>query len=172
MAKSVSARQLGEILGITERQVNRIAEKGDVFQRDLNGTFDVVQCVHDYYKTKFCHEDYSVELEREKVKHERIKREKSELLLAKMRNELHEAPIIEEVITGMLVTFRNRMLGIPSKLAPQVIGQRSIAKISELIGKEINEALTELSEYDPSMFAGGEVYDDEPENDQSIQEDP
>jgi hypothetical protein len=172
MNETVSARELAVIIDLTERRVNQISKEKDIFPKDASGKFLVVQSVYNFYKDKFGHEDVSVALEREKVEHEKIKRQKSELILAKMRNELHDAATIEKVMTDMLVTFRNRMLSIPSKLAPQIIGQRNIGKISELIAKEVNDALTELSDYDPSMFAEGEVYEDEPENDQSVQEDP
>ena len=90
--------------------------------------------------------------------------------LAKMRNQLHDARDVELALTNMVVTFRNKVLSIPQKLAPKIIGLDNLAEITEAINEELYEALTELSEYDPAMFAGGEEIIEE-EDDQVISED-
>jgi phage terminase Nu1 subunit (DNA packaging protein) len=166
MAKFVSAKQLAEALGITERRVNQITKEKDIFPRDLNGKFALVQCIENYYRDKFEIESPSAELDREKVRHERAKREKTELQLAKMRNELFEASVVEHFLTNMVVTFRNRILGVPTKLAPIIIGQKNISIISNIIEKELRSTLAELSEYDASMFIDEEVFDDEDETEE------
>ncbi len=171
MAKFITARYLAEILGITERRVNQIASEGRVFTRDLNGKFDVVECVAAYYKEKYVPADKNVNYDEEKALHEKAKREKAELLLAKMKNELHSAEDIELIMTNMIVTFRNKLLAIPSAIAPSLVRLKNINKISEMIDLKIREALLELSEYSPGMFGDGED-EDEPENNQFIQEDP
>jgi len=169
MAKFITARYLAEILGITERRVNQISNEKKIFTRDLNGKYQVVECVAAYYKEKYLPASRNIDYEEEKARHERAKREKQELLLAKMKGELHEAATVENVLTNMLVTFRTRMLGVPTKIAPTLIGQKNISKITDIIDREIREVLTELSEYDPAMFADGEVYLDD-ENDQTLSE--
>lgn len=65
---------------------------------------------------------------------------------------MHDAEDIERVLTGMLINFRNRILAIPSKVAPKIIGQKSIAVINEILQQELYDALNELSEYDPEIF--------------------
>ena len=171
MAKFVSARQLSEVLGITERRVNQIANEGKVFTRDLNGKFDVVQCVESYYREKFIKDDDESNYDKERALHEKAKREKTELQLLKMRNRLHWAEDVEMVMTEMLVRFRNRILGVPTAIAPKLY-RKSVPKIAEILKTELHSALSELSEYDPGMFESEEyevLYDGET-NDSTVQE--
>lgn len=173
MAKFVTARQLAEILGITERRVNQIANEGRVFTRDLNGKFDVVKCAEAYYREKFAKDDDELNYEREKALHEKAKREKAELLLLKMKNRLHWAEDVELVMTEMLVRFRNRILGIPAAIAPKLY-RKSVPQIAEILKRELHSALNELSEYDPGMFESEEyevLYDGETD-DSTVQENP
>ncbi|MDO6355293.1 DNA-packaging protein [Caloramator sp. CAR-1] len=151
MEKYVTAKKLAQILGITERRVNQLVNEEKVLQRDANGKFELQKSVHDYYKYKFC-KDEELDLTIEKAKHERAKREIAEIELAKLKNKMHDAEDIERVLTGMLINFRNRILAIPSKVAPKIIGQKSIAVINEILQQELYDALNELSEYDPEMF--------------------
>ncbi|MBP1616073.1 MAG: hypothetical protein H6Q67_2326 [Firmicutes bacterium] len=89
MAKLITAKELSEILGISERRVNQIVTEKQTFERELNGKFDVVKCVEAYYRDMLLDVDYNADLDRERALHEKAKREKSELLLKQMKNELH-----------------------------------------------------------------------------------
>lgn len=173
MAQYVSARELAEILDLTERRINQIVSEKDIFPKGENGKFIVSQCVYNYYADKFFGDEIEKALIQEKTLHEKAKREKTELLLAKMKGEMHDAADVEKALTDMVITFRNKVLGIPSKVAPLLVGQKNIGKIRDIIDKEVREALTELSEYDAAMFSGDgiEVEEDEPENNQVIQSD-
>jgi hypothetical protein len=167
MEKYISANELAQILDITERRVNQIVTEKGTFQRRLNGKFEVVSCVEAYYRSLFLE---GLDLDRERALHERVKREKTELQLAKMKNEVHETTVIELVITNMLVTFRNRILGIPASLAPKLI-KKTVPEINAILQKELRSALSELSEYDPAKFAEFEVESDGTENNQPVSED-
>ena len=96
----------------------------------------------------------------------------AELQLAKLKNQMHDATIVELVMTDMLTTFKNRLLGLPQKISPKVIGLKSISEVNDMLASEINEALAELSDYSPALFAeGGEDTGDDESNDGSILED-
>ena len=56
----------------------------------------------------------------EKAKNERAKRKIAELKLAKMNGEVYSADTVEQVMTEMLVNLRTQLLGLPTKLAPQL----------------------------------------------------
>jgi phage terminase Nu1 subunit (DNA packaging protein) len=166
-----NAKKLAEILEISERRVNQLTSEKGIFEKDLNGKFNISKCVEAYYREKFIETDYGKELEQEKVLLERAKRERAELLLGKLKNELHEATVIELAITNMLVTFRNRILGIPAAIAPKLV-RKTVPEINKLLQKELRSALSELSEYDPAKFAEFEVADgDGTENNNTVQED-
>lgn len=154
----VKSKALASILGITQRRVNQLAKEG-ILNKDSKGSFDLVEAVPAYIAYATTEND---ELRQEKILHERAKRRKAELDLKVREGKLHEAEDVEFALTGMIVTFRNRLLSIPSKLAPQLIGVNSIAEIQTVIDTELREAMTELSEYDPAMF-NGEAYTDDDE---------
>lgn len=74
---------------------------------------------------------------------------------------------MEEFLTNMLVSFKSRLLSIPQKVAPIVVSEDDVNRISDILEKEIFEALEELSEYDPLKIdknAGLEFEDDEEED--------
>ena len=150
MITQVKSKELATILGITQRRVNQLVKEA-VLEKNSAGQFDLAQSVQAYISFAVTDSD---ELKKEKTLHERAKRQKAEIVLAHLENRMHDAADVEEALTGMLVTFRSRILGMPSKLAPQILGMKNIGEIQSLINKEAREALTELSEYDPAMFAG------------------
>ena len=169
MDKFVSAKELGEILGITDRRVYQLEKETKLFSRGISGKFEVVECVEKYYRQKLIPDEDKLNYDKEHTLLEKAKREKAELQLSKMKNELHQSEIVENVLSGMIITCRNRLISIPQKLAPQLIGLKNISKISEIIDIEIRSALCELSEYDPAMFVFEEG--DPIENDTTPEED-
>lgn len=77
---------------------------------------------------------------------------------------------MEEFLTNMLVSFKSRLLSIPQKVAPIVVSEDDVNRISDILEKEIFEALEELSEYDPLKIdknADLEFEDDEEEDEDS-----
>ena len=96
----------------------------------------------------------------EKAKHEKIKREIAELKLAMMEGNAYSAKTVELVMTEMLSNLRTQLLGLPTKLAPQLEGKKK-EQIYTILTHEIEEKLSELSEYSPDLFIDEEVVDDD-----------
>ena len=79
--------------------------------------------------------------------------ELSELELAKVRNQL---VIVDDVVKAWVDTLSNlksKMTSIPSKAAPIVASETEIGPVQEILTDFINEALEELSSYDPKVSA-------------------
>lgn len=168
----LTSSQLADILNIGERRINQIAKEGTIFKRDLNGKFDAAKCVESYYLYKLAPDGETLNYNVEHTLLERAKREKAELELKLMKKELHRAEDVEACLTGMIIIFRNRMLGIPSQIAPVITGEKRTAKIQELLDLRIREALTELAEYDNDMFDQGDTPDYEDDDDEEPGETP
>lgn len=156
--------RLANALGITQQRVSQLIQDGVVVKDDKNQVL-IVESLKNYYKLRgtgsggsgdACDE---LDLITEKAKHERTKREIAELKLAKMERNAYSAHTVELVLTEMLSTLRTQLLGLPSKLAPQLEGQ-SKEVIYMRMTEEIEEKLAELSEYSPDLF-DEEVEDDE-----------
>lgn len=144
-------KTLAKILKISDRRVRQLKKDGILIEDETGGLYYIPDCVQRYYEYKLKPAS-SIDFENEKALHEKAKRERAEMLNAKLRNELHSAKDIEMVLTNMLVTFRNKMLSIPAKISPKLVRQRDVNVIYHELEKEIKEALTELSEYNPEMF--------------------
>ena len=172
----VSTDAMATLLGFTRQRINQLAKEG-ILEKQAAGRYPLMKNVQRYIeylrtgvKDKGDEDDEAqAKYWEEKALHEKAKREMAEIKLAKLKNQMHDASDVELVMTNMLVTFRTRILAIPDKVAPKVIGLKNLSEISDAINNELLEALTELSEYDPALFAGGG--DDETEDDQPVPED-
>jgi phage terminase Nu1 subunit (DNA packaging protein) len=150
MALYVNAKELANALDLSERRINQLVSEGTL-EKGNDGKFNIYSAIESYVKkTHGLDADLSYEVER--AEHEQIKKEMAQIRLDKLRNKVHDAKDVELVLTNMLVTFRTRMLGIPSQVAPRILGKKDLASVIGDITTEIKEALKELSEYNPEMF--------------------
>jgi phage terminase Nu1 subunit (DNA packaging protein) len=170
----VSTDALAKLFGYTRQRINQLAQEG-ILEKQANGRWPLMKNVQrfiDFLKTGRKNQDddeHQAMFWEEKALHEKAKREMAEIKLAKLKNQMHDAADVEFVMTNMLVTFRNRILAIPDKVAPKVLGVKNLSEISDIISTELHEALTELSEYDPALFVGG---GEDAEDDTVVSEDP
>lgn len=153
----VNQKELGAILGITDRRIRQLKEEYGLFRRGMTTekkmkNYCLEKCVPEYINYKLEAEvqgGTNLNREKEQAEHEQIKKKISVLRLRKLRRELHNAVDVEEFLTDMLLQFKNRLLSIPQKVAPLVVSEDDINLIMEKMEKEIFETLEELSEYDP-----------------------
>lgn len=163
---TVSAAVLGDMFGVTDRRIRQMAEEGTVV-RAAKGRYKLVESVKNYLLTlKLAAEGVGVELadgeinfDEEKALHERVKRHISELKLQVMKGELHKAEDVQIVMMDMLVAFKTKIMGIPSKTAP-ILENREAVFIKERLTKEVIEALNELKDYDPKVFYSDEYVEE------------
>lgn len=166
----VTAKVIGQIIGVTDRRVRQLAQEG-VVPKHESGSYELVPTIKayvNYIKVGIDAEEGSdkANLDKEKYLHEKAKREKAELILGEMKGELHDAAIVEEVMSDMLSNFRSKLLSIPSKTAPILLGINDIPEIQEILEEKIFEALQELSDYDPVKFRSEKFIEEVEETEQ------
>lgn len=166
-ATIVNSVTLGDIWGITDRRVRKLAEEG-VIEAVSRGKYDLASCTKRYCaylrqaaESSEDKKNAKLDYDTEKALHEKIKREKSELQLKVMRGELHKAEDVDFVMTDMITKAKMKLLAIPSKAADLVIGRKDINSIENIIQKMIEEALVELSDYNSDLFKNDEVIEDD-----------
>lgn len=179
----VNQKELADALGITSRRIRQLTEEYGLFENaKAEGSgrkkYNLSRCVQEYI-------DYKVDAEapggtnlikeKEQAEHEQIKKKISILKLRRLKRELHEAMDVEMFLTDMLINFKNRLLSIPSKVAPLVQGEEDVNQIVSILEKEVYATLDELSEYDPLKIDNEKsitVYDDmdEDENEENYEE--
>lgn len=146
-----SAAEIAELLMITARRVNQLAEQ-EILRREPEGDFVLPVAIAAYYEYKFEVKEEADYLG-EKAKHEAAKRQLAELELAKARREVHAAGDVRMVMVDMLTNLRSQLLALPNKLAPVLAG-RDERYIANQLAREIASRLEELSDYKPGMFDG------------------
>lgn len=155
---------MAQALGISQPRVHQLIQEG-VVVKDSQGNVLVVDSLRNYYNRQAAEQEpENLELGKERALHERVKRELAEIELAKRRNEVHEARDVELVMTDMLVNLRSQLLAVPAKMAPLLVGKTK-DEINQQLTDEIQTRLTELSDYQPTMFSGEEAEPDETEDD-------
>lgn len=151
----VNQKTLAAALGISSRQVRNLREQGMFEFAPGTKKYDLTKCVNEYIEFKVKAEvggGTSIIKEKEQAEHERLKKEITKIKLRKLRTEVHEAADVEEFLNNMLLDFRNRILSVPAKIAPQILNESDINIIINLLTNEMLETLDELSEYDPDVI--------------------
>ncbi|PWK16074.1 hypothetical protein [Tumebacillus permanentifrigoris] len=163
----VSTSELAKILGKTARWINELTREGVLVQTG-RGKYPLAESVQRYVEhlKKQYEEVGGIDYAFEKAAHERAKREKAEIELAAMRGQMHRGEDIAAVMNDMVGGFRAKMLGLPSKVAPQLVGKTETPVILAILTQEVHDSLSELSDYDPRTFLAAsedyvEVDDDE-----------
>ncbi len=152
----VTAQVIGQIIGVTDRRVRQLADEG-VIPKLKNGSYDLVPTINSYIRNIKIGNEADADssksnYDQERYLHEKAKRKKAELILGEMKGQLHDSETVEEVMTSMLSNLRSKLLAIPSKTAPLLIGIDDIPEIQEILDIKIYESLLELSDYEPSIF--------------------
>ena len=153
----VTQKDLAACLGLSSRQVRNLKSQG-LFQLP-NGKrkHRLEDCIQEYIRFKVADETGrkgAVSKERVQAEHEEIKKDISVMKLRKLRRETHEAANVELFLTNMLTAFRGRLLLMPPKVAIKIIGETDVNRVISIIETACNEALSELSEYDPDEIDG------------------
>lgn len=169
----VTQKELAKILGITARRVRMLNQEEGMFAKEgEKRKYTLEKCVQEYIDFKVNGEAARTSAagrnkEREQAEHEAIKKEISKLKLRRLKGQLHEAADVERFLTDMLVSFRNKLMELPQKTAPLVIGEKDTNSVIGLLEKGILDALAELSEYDPQLIdreCGEVLFDNEDED--------
>lgn len=156
---TTTQRNLAKILGLTPERIRHLVKQGIIIrdETDDSGGVYLIESLQKYYKQT----SESVEYDKEHALLEQIKRKTAEIKLSKAKSELYEASVVEQVITQDLIKVRTQLLSLPIKLASELEGKTK-ADISEILTREIEQALLELSCYDVNMFNTEDLTNEEP----------
>lgn len=149
---TVSQTNLAAALDLTTGRITQLIQEGVVVRdkKDKSGGVLLFESLKRYLTGKAESGD-GLNLREERARHEKVKREITELKLKKLDGSVYDAKTVELAMIEQLVTLRTKLLGLPVKLAPQLEGKNK-GEIYELMTVEVEEALSELSEYKPEMF--------------------
>ena len=149
---TVTQTALARALGLTPARVNQLIDMDVVIrdEKDTSGGVYLFESCKNYWLTKKAAKE-DADLFKEKALHERVKRQRAELKLAQEEGRLYEAAVVESVMIEQLVGLRTHLLSLGAKMATLLEG-KSRAEIGSLIDREVEERLSELSEYKAELF--------------------
>lgn len=158
----VSTRNMADLFGISERRVQQLTNEG-AFVRVARGEYDLRQSIHawtDYMVRDAIGDAASHQIGEEELLDPALenalwtkrRRQKTETELAIIRGELHRSEDVKTIVGDMLASFRARLMSMPSKIAPLVIGREDISEVEKFVKDAVYEALHELKDYDPKEY--------------------
>lgn len=165
----VSVKELAMILGLSVRRVHQLRENG-LITKTGKGCFNLVDAVHAYIEhsaaiaaeKKAAAADETVtekrtadiELKKKRAtktdvdaESKRLDNELKRLRLQEMRNQLCPFKVFDFIFLDYCLTVKNRMLAMPGRLAVDAQAAQNPAECAEVIKKEVNKTLNELSAY-------------------------
>jgi phage terminase Nu1 subunit (DNA packaging protein) len=150
MEINVSTKDLAQILKITPRRIQQLAQK-EVLRREADGTFKAHESIEDYYRWKATETNWHTgrgkareEYAHEHALLEKAKKEMAELTLGVMTGTLVYADDVEAQTFSRILTCRTRLLGMPAKLAHRIAASKTVGKIESLLREEILQAMDAL----------------------------
>jgi|SRR3989304_660797 len=154
MAKSVKEKiqeiefttlELAELLDVTDRRIQQLAKSG-ILKPESRNTYSLKSNLLSYIEYQVSRErnydDVLKDAERRKAIAEA---ELKEIQLETTKGKLIEIERVIQDWQKVIGVFRTRVLLVSSKVAPLLLGLRSIKRIRGIVDEELNEALNELS---------------------------
>lgn len=146
-AEILSASEAAVFLNLPERSFFRLVEDG-VIPKVGDGRYLLGEIMEAYWKDKY----NTAGLEAAQTRLTTAKAELAELELAEERGEVHRAAAVMKVWSENVINAKTKLLGIPTKLAPELRG-KTLPEIQAKLKEGISEVLHELSEYDDRRIA-------------------
>ena len=98
-------------------------------------------------------EEESTELSAIKAQHEKVKKEKTEIEVARMKGEVVEVQAVDRLWSNIASVVRGRFVGLPKKLAASLVMIESPDRIEEILDREVRDALVLIAQ---TPLPGGE----------------
>ncbi|MBF1010984.1 MAG: DNA-packaging protein, partial [Lachnoanaerobaculum sp.] len=123
---TVNQKELAECLGVSPRNIRDISRDFGIFEKNESGKYELSTCVKEYIEYKLDLDSSrakGLNLEALKARHEEIKIQMSLEKLREYKAETHRSEDVEEFLSNMLVSFKNKLSTLPSKLAMEIMGE-------------------------------------------------
>lgn len=157
-----TSKVVAQYLNLSERRVRQLRDE-DVIREKRPGLYDLVDTMSRYIK--YIDAGSKTDLNDERAKLTRAKREAAEMENRVRKGELMEVGEVEKAYSAMLMNFRSRILALPQKLAPAVASlDGDKQQIQDLIQAELEEVLGTLSNAEEALSEPEGETDEETED--------
>jgi phage terminase Nu1 subunit (DNA packaging protein) len=148
----VDVTKVASFLNLDERRIQQLVKEG--MPRETRGQYDPIKCAYWYIrylqqviekKTVPTLDGGFVGEREERVRLLRADADLREMELAKERGLLVALPDIEARLTDLVLTTKARIMAIPPRLAPELVGETSRVMIQAKLEKACKESLAYLA---------------------------
>lgn len=143
---------IASIFGVTERRVQQLVKDG-IIPKPTRGNYELIGCVQGYIafmqERAFGKNVGALDAHQERARLLKAQADKTEIEVQTMNGLLIPAAEAESGWAALVVAFRSRLSGLPTRGAHLVIGKTDFHEVKNALRELVQEALTELSLYDP-----------------------
>jgi phage terminase Nu1 subunit (DNA packaging protein) len=149
---TVDVAKVAAFLNLEERRIQQLVHEG--MPRESRGQYDPIKCAHFYIRyLQNALEKKSVPTldggfvgeREERIRLLRADADLREIELAKERSQLVAIPDVEAMLTDLVLTTKARILAIPPRLAPELVGETSRVMIQAKLERACKESLSYLA---------------------------
>ena len=161
--KLYDVKAVARFMDVSERRVRQLRDE-KVIAEVRPGLYDLIDTNRryiNYLRKRNPESEEAIDYNTERAKLVRAKRENEELDLKIRKNQLHSSEDVEAVLSNMLISFRSRLMAIPSRLSPILSKKTDKAEIFKILKAQIDEALNELSDFNALFGEDAESNDEE-----------
>lgn len=162
--KLASKRDIAEIFGVSEPTVDHWIVKGlPVIEQGYKGvkwTFNTADCVKwrmDQIRQEYEKTNEVIDYATARARKMQADADLADLELSRQRNEVISIDALEEQLTNILSTVKAQVGALPHKLGHRFQSMRSARNIENMLKAELEQALTDLSLYDPSELPSDDI---------------
>jgi phage terminase Nu1 subunit (DNA packaging protein) len=176
MATTVPIDTICKLLDLTPQRINQLAREG-VIPKVERGRYELVPVVRSYIhylrmgnlRRDLPEDDYTTH----RMRLTRARADITEMERAQMENRLIPSSDVELTWNSLVSNARNRLIAIPTKVAPVVYASKNLNEIRDIIKDEIYSALDELANAEVRtinpILGNAEVTGDEEENSNDLE---
>jgi phage terminase Nu1 subunit (DNA packaging protein) len=159
----VDTQTLAEILGLSDCRIQQLAVEGKLprlqdseTKQVIEGRWSLPGCVKAFVRFKVAsakgEDTVEQELKAEKLRKARADADIRELDRDFREGELHRSDDVRAIMDAMNGSIRARALSLPMKVARELVGQKDIVRIAEILEGAVNEFLAESKDFDRAEF--------------------
>ncbi len=149
---SATVSEVADWLGISGRRVRELRAEG-VLPGAAGDDYDLKACVQAYCahmrpaagKSSRGGSDAADDLDANRARESRLRGDKLELLNAQLRADLIPADEMENAVGAAFDAVRARILAVPSRAAPLLVGVKTVLAIQETLTELVHDACGDLA---------------------------
>ena len=146
-----SQRELAEHLDLSTKRISELIRDGILPSKMGRSPINIDVCRIAYisYLRKlggYNKKSGGGDIAEEKTRLTKAQADKAELEVSELEGQLIPAQLVQDTWTDMVANVRSKLLGLPSRIAHQVIAMETYPEAEQLIKENVHDALSELAE--------------------------